>query len=42
MTPVMNPLYEYVLEHILEQYYHETAYYEIGRASCRERVLIQV
>ena len=28
MTPVMNPLYEYVLEHILEQYYHETAYYE--------------
>ena len=28
MTSVMNPLYEYVLEHILEQYYHETAYYE--------------
>ena len=38
MTPVMNPLYEYVLEHILEQYYHETAYYEY-RAKDRKSVV---
>lgn len=28
MTPLMETLYDYILAQTLEQYYHETAYYE--------------